>query len=477
MDKILKSYQKKDSNIVHCFSYLEKIILTKLRVAFHGTGFIGLVSAACLATRNIPTICSTFNEKKAHLINQGIPPFYENGLAKLLRQAKDSGNFKCVIGRTEAVLDSDISMITVGTPMRQDRSIDLRFIHQTAELIGKALNQTSSYHTVVTRSTVVPGTTRNLIGKIIEEKSGLQMGEDFGLCMQPEFLAEGRSILDTLEPDRIIIGEYNTKSGDRLERLYREFYNAHLEKCPILRMNLESAELVKYGNNCLLATKISYANEMARIAELVPGVDIEEVIRGVGLDYRINPEFLGSGVGFGGSCLPKDVNAILAFANEKGYNTRLFKTILDINEDQALHAVEIIKEELIDLSNKRIALLGLSFKPGTDDTRYAPSIRIAKALRAAGATVVAHDPVAEESVKIVLKDEIIYAKTIQEALDQADGAILVTEWEDYRNLSPDDFLNSMKTPIVVDGRHVFNFDSFSKKLRFRKIGRRLISSV
>ena len=446
--------------------------LTKQRVSIHGTGFIGLVSAASLATRDFPTICSTFSEEKAQLINQGIPPFYEKGLEQLLKQAIDSGNLKCVIGREEAVQNSDISMITVGTPMREDRSIDLRFIRETAEQLGKALNQTSSYHTVVARSTVVPGTTRNLIGKIIEENSGLQMGKDFGLCMQPEFLAEGRSIQDTLEPDRIIIGEYNKESGDALERLYREFYGKHLDHCPILRMKLESAELVKYANNCLLATKITYANEMARISELVSGVDIEEVIRGVGLDYRINPRFLGSGVGFGGACFHKDINAIIAYANEKGYNPQLLQAVLDTNDAQALHSVDIIKEELGDLSNKRIALLGLSFKPGTDDMRHAPSIRIARALRAAGAIVVAHDPVAEESAKQVLKDEVVYADTVETALSQADGAILVTEWEEYQKIAPTVFKNHMKNPLVVDGRHVFDFDEFSETLTFRKIGRR-----
>jgi UDPglucose 6-dehydrogenase len=363
-------------------------------------------------------------------------------------------------------------MIAVGTPMREDNSIDLQFIEKTARQLGQALRNKDDYHLIVTRSTVVPGTTRNLVGKIVEEASGKKMGEDFGLCMQPEFLAEGSSIKDTLEPDRIIIGELDTRSGDILQELYEEFYGDHLKECPILRMNLESAELVKYGNNCLLSTKISYANEMARIAELVPGVDIVKVIEGVGLDYRINELFLGSGVGFGGSCFPKDVNAITAFAKSKGYNPRLFRAVLDINDDQAIHAVEILQEKTPDLTNKRIALLGLSFKPGTDDMRYAPSIRIARHLIKQGAKVIGYDPVAETEAQKVLGESILYADTIQEALNGADAAIVVTEWDEIASINPETFKNHMKTPIVVDGRRVYEPSIYKNHIELLSMGRK-----
>ncbi|MFX1538121.1 MAG: UDP-glucose dehydrogenase family protein, partial [Promethearchaeota archaeon] len=364
------------------------------------------------------------------------------------------------------------SMIAVGTPMRKDDSIDLQFIEQCARQVGQALREKNEYHLVVVRSTVVPGTTRNLVGKLLEEESGKKMGEDFGLCMQPEFLAEGRSIRDTLEPDRIIIGELDTRSGTMLQELYEEFYGVHLEKCPILRMNLESAELVKYGNNCLLATKISYANEMSRIAELVPGVDISQVIKGVGLDYRINEEFMRSGVGFGGSCFPKDVNAITAFAKSHNYNPRLFTAVLNINDDQAIHAVELLQEEIPDLTDKRISLLGLSFKPGTDDMRYAPSIRIAQHLLALGATVIGYDPVAEEEAEKVLGDSIMYADTIPEVLENADAAIVITEWDDISTIKPDEFKKYMKTPVIIDGRRVYEPETYNKVVNLRSMGRR-----
>lgn len=444
----------------------------KYKVSIHGTGFIGLVCGCCFAIKGFKTINTTFNNEKFQKINQGISPFFENGLAELLTDAVNSNNFRCLIGREEAFLDSDISMIAVGTPMREDNSIDLKFIKQTAQQLGQTLKKTDKYHLIVVRSTVVPGTTRNLVGKIIEEESGKKMGKDFGLCMQPEFLAEGRSILDTLEPDRIVIGELDKRSGDILQELYEEFYGDHLENCPILRMNLESAELVKYGNNCLLSTKISYANEMSRIAELVPGVDIVQVMKGVGLDYRINKQFLGAGVGFGGSCFPKDVNAITAFAKSHGYNPRLLSATLDINKDQAIHAVELLKEEIPDLKDKRIALLGLAFKPGTDDMRFAPSIRIAQHLIDNGATVIGYDPVAEEEAQKVMGDAILYADEIEGALKDADGAIIITEWDNIASLTAEDFKNAMKTPIVVDGRRVYDPLSFKKQINLISIGKK-----
>ncbi|MFW9938152.1 MAG: UDP-glucose dehydrogenase family protein, partial [Candidatus Thorarchaeota archaeon] len=302
--------------------------------------------------------------------------------------------------------------------------------------------------------------------------SGKEPGKDFGLCMQPEFLAEGRSIEDTLNPDRIVIGEFDGKSGAMLQEFYEYFYGDHLKNCPLLRMNLESAELVKYGNNCLLSTKISYANEFANFAQLVPNVDVSQVMKGVGLDYRINPRFLKAGAGFGGSCFHKDVNAIMAWAKSKGYNSRLLKAVLDINDDQAIKVVDIAEELAGRLAGKKVCLLGLSFKPGTDDMREAPSIRIIKELRNRNVSnIIGYDPKAKKTAKEVLGDKIQYADSIQQALNQSECAILVTEWDEFAKLTPDDFKRNMKTPNLVDGRRVFNFEEFRKALPFRAIGR------
>jgi UDPglucose 6-dehydrogenase len=446
----------------------------KYKVSILGTGFIGLCSAVCFADKDIMVIASTHNKKKAADINEGIAPFYEEGLQEIMDRLKNTNLniFRCITDPIKAVLETDISMITQGTPMREDKSIDLSFIESTAREIGLALKNKDNYHLVVVRSTVVPGTTRGLVAKIITEVSGKKPGKDYGLCMQPEFLAEGRSIEDTLQPDRIVIGQFDEKSGIMLQEFYEYFYGVHLKNCPILRMNIESAELVKYGNNCLLSTKISYANEFANLAQLVPNVDVTEVMKGVGLDYRINPRFLGAGVGFGGSCFHKDVNAIKAWSKSKGYNARLLDAVLDINDDQAIKIVDIAEELVGDLKGKKVSLLGLAFKPGTDDMREAASIRVVNELLKRGASnIVGYDPKANDTAKMELGDKIQYAQSVEELLKDSDCALLITEWDEFKKLSPDDFKNSMRRPNLVDGRRIYDFKEFNKLLSFRAIGR------
>ncbi len=446
----------------------------KYKVSILGTGFIGLCSAACFAQKDIKVLASTHDETKANLINEGKAPFFEENLQEMMDDIKKEKPdlLQCLLNPIQAVVETDISMITQGTPMRKDKSINLRYIENTAKEIGEALKKKKDYHLIVVRSTVVPGTTRTLVGKTITEVSGKHPGEDFGLCMQPEFLAEGRSIQDTLYPDRIIIGEFDKRSGDMLQEFYEYFYGDHLKNCPILRMNLESAELVKYGNNCLLSTKISFANEFANFAELVPNVDVVQVMKGVGLDYRINPRFLGAGVGFGGSCFHKDVNAIKAWAKSKGYHSRLLEAVLEINDDQAIHVVDIAEQLVGSLKEKKITLLGLSFKPGTDDMREAASIRVINELIKRGATnIIGYDPKALETARKELGDKIDYAKSVEEALQNSECAFLITEWEEFKRLTPEDFLKHMKSPNLIDGRRIYDYDLFNSKLNFRAIGR------
>ena len=446
----------------------------KYKISILGTGFIGLCSAACFAQKEIKVIASTHNKKKADMINKGIAPFFEEHLQEIMNDIKEKNSelLTCSLDPIKAVLKTDITMITQGTPMREDKSIDLSFIESTAREIGEALKQKDSYHLVVVRSTVVPGTTRNLVAKIISDISSKILGEDFGLCMQPEFLAEGRSIEDTLHPDRIVIGEFDKKSGVMLQELYSYFYGDHLKNCPILHMNMESAEMVKYGNNCLLSTKISYANEFANFAQLVPNVDIEQVMKGVGLDYRINPRFLRAGVGFGGSCFHKDVNAIKAWAKSKGYHSRLLNAVLDINDDQAIRIVDIAEELAGKLAGRKVTLLGLAFKPGTDDMREAASIRVINELIKRNVKdIIGYDPKANESAEMELGNKIIYANSIENALIGSDCAILVTEWDEFKSLTPDDFKKYMKTPNLVDGRRVYDYEKFNNTLPFRAIGR------
>ncbi|MFW9770701.1 MAG: UDP-glucose dehydrogenase family protein [Candidatus Heimdallarchaeota archaeon] len=448
----------------------------KYKVSILGTGFIGLCSAVCFADKDIKVLASTHNERKSAIINEGKAPFYEARLQEMMDNIKKKKPemLKCLTDPIKAIIESDISMITQGTPMREDKSIDLSFIESTAKEIGQALKQKDKYHLVVVRSTVVPGTTRNLVGKIITQVSGKEIGKDVGLIMQPEFLAEGRSIEDTLHPDRIVIGEYDERSGNMLQEFYQYFYGEHLQNCPILRMNIESAELVKYGNNCLLATKISYANEFANFAELVPNVDVNLVMKGVGLDYRINSRYLRAGAGFGGSCFHKDVNAIKAWSKSKGYSSRLLGAVLDINDDQAIHIVDLAQELLGNLEGKRLTLLGLAFKPGTDDMREAASIRVINELHKRNVKeIVGYDPKANETAKIEMGEKITYyAPSIEEALKDSDCALLITEWKEFEKLTPDDFKNYMKIPNLIDGRRLYDFETFNKALPFRAIGRK-----
>ena len=446
----------------------------KYSVSILGTGFIGLCSAACFAQKDIKVLASTHNQKKASIINEFKTPFYEEGLAEILTEVRNNKPelLKCLTNPVQAVLETEISMITQGTPMREDNSINLGYIESTAREIGEALKKSDKYHLIVVRSTVVPGTTRNLVGKTITDVSGKEPGKDFGLCMQPEFLAEGRSIEDTLRPDRIIIGEVDERSGAMLQELYEYFYGDHLKNCPIKRMNLESAELVKYGNNCLLATKISYANEFANLAELVPNVDVVQVMEGVGLDYRINHRFLGAGVGFGGACFHKDVNAITKWSRSRGYTSKILEAVLERNDLRAIRIVDIAEGLIGKLEGKKITLLGLSFKPGTDDMREAPSIRIINELLRRNVTnIVGYDPKAKESAEEAIGDDIEYAESIDEALKDSECALLVTEWDEFKRLTPDDFKKLMKTPNLVDGRRLYDYETFDKALAFRAMGR------
>ncbi|MBY9004082.1 MAG: UDP-glucose/GDP-mannose dehydrogenase family protein [Candidatus Lokiarchaeota archaeon] len=446
----------------------------KYSISILGTGFIGLCSAACFSNKDVKVLASTHNENKAKMINDGKAPFFEANLQEIMEEVKKNNPelLQCLTDPVKAVLETDISMITQGTPMRNDKSIDLSFIESTAREIGEALKIKDKYHLVVVRSTVVPGTTRNLVGKIITEVSGKEPGKDFGLSMQPEFLAEGRSIEDTLHPDRIVIGGIDNKSGDMLQEFYEYFYGDHLQICPILRMNLESAELVKYGNNCLLSTKISYANEFANFAELVPNIDIAQVMKGVGLDYRLNSRFLNAGVGFGGSCFHKDVNAIKAWSKSKGYTSRLLEAVLDINDDQAIHIVDMAEELAGKLAGKKITLLGLAFKPGTDDMREAASIRVVNELLKRNVTdIVGYDPKANETAEVEMGKKIKYAKSITEALKDSECALIITEWDEFKELKPEDFIKHMKTANLVDGRRIYDYGKFIEKLSFRAIGR------
>jgi len=438
------------------------------RVSIVGTGYVGLCTAVGFASKGYKVITSTHDAEKAALINEGIPPFHEPVLQELLQKTVTKGYLRCVLDGEEAVLNTDITFIAVGTPSKPDGSIDLQYVKRAAREIGKNLRKKKTYHLVVVKSTVVPGTTENVVKPALEKHSGKCCGVDMGLCMNPEFLREGSALQDTLRPDRIIVGEHDQKSGDMLEALYKDFYGENMP--PIIRTNLPTAEFIKYANNAFLATKISFINTIANICEKIPGADVTVVAQGIGLDKRIGPLFLKAGLGYGGSCLPKDVQALIAFCRGLGYNPVLLKAVEDVNTFQPYRAVELAKKHLGDLNNKRIALLGLAFKPDTDDMREAASIKIISKLLEEGANIIAYDPAAMNNAKKVFGDKIEYAPSAIKCISGADCCMIITEWGEFKELKPQDFTRHMKSPIIIDGRRIYDPKQFNQKLKFETVG-------
>jgi UDPglucose 6-dehydrogenase len=442
--------------------------MKKRRISIIGAGYLGLCTAVTLAMKGYDVTVVDSDSEKVVLINRGVPPFYEIGLEPLLQKTLREGYLKCIQDHKEAILNTSITFIAVGTPSKSDGNIDLLYIKSSAREIGKALKEKKQYHLVVVKSTVIPGTTENVVRPIIEKFSSKQCERDFGICVNPEFLREGSAIDDTLHPDRIIIGEIDRKSGDVLEALYRDFYGKEIP--PLIRTNLPTAELIKYANNAFLATKISFINQIASICEKIPGVDVTDVAKGIGLDERIGSMFLNAGLGYGGSCLPKDVKALIAFSKKLGIKPTLLSAVNKVNETQPNKAIELCKTALGDIKGRCIAILGLAFKPNTDDIRGAVSIKIIKNLIKEGAKIIAYDPAAIPNTKKKIGKRIIYASSIGQCIKNADLCIIVTEWDEFKKLKPEYFIKNMKQPILIDGRRIYNPQIYSKKLKFIAIG-------
>ncbi len=439
------------------------------RISVMGMGYVGLCTAVGFASKKYRVVASTHDAEKATKINKGVPPFYEPNLQKLLKETIENGYLKCLFEQPEtAVLETDITFSAVGTPSKPDGSIDLQHIKNSSQEIGEAIRKKDTYHVVAVKSTVVPGTTQKIVKPILEKLSKKQCGSDFGLCMNPEFLREGSAVEDTFNPDRIVVGEHDKTSGDKLENLYRSFYAPKMP--PMIRTNLPTAELIKYASNAFLATKISFINTTANICEKTSGADVEVVAKGMGLDKRIGPLFLNAGLGYGGSCFPKDVKAIIAYSRNTGYRPELLEAVGKVNETQPSKAVELCQRMIGDLKNKKIAVLGLSFKPHTDDMREARSISLVNQLLKEGALVTAYDPAAIRAAKAIFRNRIEYASSAIECLKNADCCILVTEWDEFRSLRPEDFTKNMRQPVLIDGRRIYAAEKFSPKLKFAAIG-------
>ena len=407
-----------------------------------GAGYVGLITGAGLAEEGHNVVCVDIVKETVDTINSGRSHIYEKGLNRLL--GKNMGKrLKATTDFKNAVQDSDISFICVGTPSGNDGSIDLKYIEDVSRNIGEILSKSEKkYHVVVIKSTVVPGTTEEFIIPLLES-SGKKAGRDFGVVMNPEFLREGIAIEDFFNPDRIVIGSIDTKSGDLVEELYSRL------ECPVLRTDLKTAEMIKYASNSFLATKLSFINEIGNICKELD-IDVDCIAKGIGMDHRISPHFLKAGPGFGGSCLPKDVRALIYRAREAGYNPELLNTVLDINREQPMRLLNIAREKIKGFDKKRVAVLGLAFKPDTDDMRDSPSIPIINELLKENAVVIAYDPKAEKNSRKIFDQGILYSDSAKDALKDADIAIIVTDWAEFSDL---DF-SGMKQKIVIDGRNI-----------------------
>jgi len=428
-----------------------------------GTGYVGLTTAVCLASKGHLTFCVGRSKEKIEKICKGFPIIYEESLEEVMKDVLAKGKLKPTTDLEKAVLNSDISFICVGTPNKTDGSIDLSQIQEVSEKIGQALAKKNNYHVVVVRSTVVPGTTEGLVLPILQRFSGKNAGVDFGVCMNPEFLREGQAIKDFLFPEDIgiVIGEFDERSGDALFELYKVF------DAEIMRTNIRTAEMVKYARNSYLAKDVSFANEIANICQKC-GADYLEVKKGMEMDARIGRgRFLDAGVGFGGSCFPKDVRALVAKAAEIGVEPKLLKATLEINELQPYKLIELAKQTVGKLKGKRVAVLGLAFKPGTDDMREAVSIKVVNTLLDEGAKVFAYDPQALDNARTIFGDKIVYAKRVEEALDNADACLIVTQWPDFANGK---LYNHMRLKVIIDGRRVLDPNNLSSGFMYHAIG-------
>ena len=437
------------------------------KVSVIGLGYVGLTFSTCLAARGFIVYGVDVDQKKRELISKGRPPIYEEGLEPLLKKAVSEGLLKITEDFKEAILESDITFICVGTPSRFDGAVDLSQVEDASRRIGKALREKEGYHLVVVRSTVPPGTTEELVGRYLESESGRCIGKDIGLCFNPEFLSEGNAIKGTMNPDRIIIGAIDERSGKLLLEFYREFYSGKLP--PILLTNPVNAELIKYANNAFLAMKVSFANMFSRLCSKLKGADVAVVMKGIGMDSRICNAFLGAGLGWGGSCFPKDTRGILFYAKKLGVDLKLIRASIEINEEQIEYALELAENLIGGLRDKLIAVLGLAFKPGTDDVRESRAIKLIEKLLEKGARIRAHDPKAMENARRILGDRIEYAGSIEECLSDADLCILATEWPEYRQINSDLLKKYMKSPALLDCRRLYDPDQF-RGIRFAAIG-------
>ena len=424
-----------------------------MKIAVVGTGYVGLVTGTCFAEVGIDVTCIDIDQKKIDNLHKGILPIYEPGLEEMVTRNVEKGRLRFSTDLAEVIKDCDVAFIAVGTPPGEDGSADLKYVLAVARGIGEHM---SSYGVIVTKSTVPVGTAAKVRAEI--EKALAKRGTDasaigFDVASNPEFLKEGAAIDDFLKPDRIVVGIASDRAEEVMRRLYKPFLlNGH----PIIFMDIPSAEMTKYAANAMLATKISFMNDVANLCEIM-GADVNMVRRGIGSDARIGTKFIYPGIGYGGSCFPKDVKALIKTAEEHGYDMQVLRAVESVNEQQKSVLFDKVSRHFNgELRGLKMAIWGLSFKPKTDDMREAPSLVIIEKLLAAGCTVTAYDPVAIPEARHTLGDSIAYAKDEFAALIDADALLVVTEWSDFRSPNFEVMARLMKQQVIFDGRNIYD---------------------
>jgi UDPglucose 6-dehydrogenase len=415
-----------------------------MKIAIVGTGYVGLVAGACFAENGNDVICVDKDEAKVRLLRRGRMPIYEPGLEEMVERNTSEKRLVFTTQLSKAVRQSSIIFIAVGTPQGEDGSADLQHVLGVAQEVARAMN---GYKVIVDKSTVPVGTAARVRDIIRRETT-----HPFSVVSNPEFLKQGAAIDDFLKPDRVVVGAEDPRAADTMRELYAPFTRTG---APIMVMDCASAELSKYAANALLATRISFMNEVANVCEAF-GANIDEVRKAIGSDRRIGPSFLFPGVGYGGSCFPKDVKAILKFAADKGYEFEILKAVESVNQRQKGRLVAKMKKQLGDLAGKTIALWGLAFKPRTDDMREAPAITIVERLLAEGAKVQAYDPEAMRVAKGIFGAKVHLAEKSYDALKGADALAVVTEWNEFREPDFARMRKLMRAPVVFDGRNIYS---------------------
>jgi UDPglucose 6-dehydrogenase/GDP-mannose 6-dehydrogenase len=433
-----------------------------MKVSVAGTGYVGLVSGVCLAEKGHQVICIDIDEEKVEKINNGIPPIYEDSLEELLKK-NVGAQLKATTDLRQAVLDSDLSLIAVGTPF-DGNEIDLKYIKIVARQIGEVLKEKDTFHTVVVKSTVVPGTTDEVVLPILEEASGKKAGIDFGVGMNPEFLKEGEAVKDFMHPDRIVYGGLEEKSIRALEELYAVF-----DGVDKIATNCRTAEMIKYTANSLLATMISFSNEIANLCTAVGGIDVTDVTKGVHLDKRLTPiledgtrifpsftTYIEAGCGFGGSCFPKDVKALISYGKQKGNPMAILDSVIAVNAKQPARLVTLLKKHFPSLNGVKVAVLGYAFKPGTDDIRESPALPVTQTLLDEGAYVKGYDPIAQHEAQQVFGEGTVeFCPDLETTIADVDAIIIITRWSEFQKI-PEMLNNSDRQPVLIDGRRMIH---------------------